>query len=245
MNLVEKRAQELDLCEDFVNGRAGLLGSKVVDDIVGGRVKVHPRAASVDEFFSSSSDTAQLDLSGVFRITVPLFVRFLWLYILLLPSSWPSICRLCRSPLECLSHPMLPSTCCELQWTAWHCSGVIPSLMRPDCQLRAFNAEVTGSFTIALSSCSFSCPLTLVPSFGDDGKGCGGWRIALSSQGTSSPRTWRSSTISLSSFEPSLVILGRFPSRLGLWAYYSKWAKAPRSFGLIIAPQNPAVQSLG
>ena len=114
MNLVEKRAQELGLCEDFVNSRAGSLGSKIVNGVVGGRVKVRPRASSEDEFFFSSSDTAPLELSGVFRIVVPLFVRSLWLYILLLPSSWPSIYRLCRSPLECLSHPALPSTCCEL-----------------------------------------------------------------------------------------------------------------------------------
>ena len=103
--------------------------------------------------------------------------------------------------------------------------------MRLDCQLRAFNAEVTCSSTIALSPCSHSCPPTLVPSFGDDGKGCDGWRIALSSQDTSSPRTWRSSAISPSSFGPSLVILGRFPPQLGPWAYYSKWAGTPRSFG--------------
>ena len=149
----------------------------------------------------------------------------------LLPSSWPSICRLRRSPLECLSHPALPSTCCELQWTAWHCSRVIPSLIRPDCQLRAFNAEVTGSSTIALSPCSHSCRPTLVPSFGDDGEGCGGWRIAFSSQDTNLPRTWRSSVISPSSFGSSSVILGRSPPRLGPWAYYSKWVGAPRSFG--------------
>ena len=158
-------------------------------------------------------------------------MRSLWLYILMLPSSWPSIYRFRRSPLECLSHPALPSTCCELQWTAWHCSGVIPSLMQPDCLLRAFNAEVTGSSTIVLSPCSHSCPPTLVPLFRDDGEGCGGWRIALSSQDTSLLRTWRSSVISPSRFGPSLVILGRFPLRLGPWAYYSKWAEAPKSFG--------------
>ena len=189
MNLVEKRAQELGFCEDFVNGRTGSLGSRIVNGIVGGRVKVRPRASSEDEFFFSPFNTAQLELFGVFRIAVPLFVRSLWLYILLLPSSWSSICRLYRSPLECLSHPALPSTCCELQWTAWHCSGVIPSLMQLDCQLRAFNVEVTGSFTITLSPCSHSCPPTLVPSFGDDREGYGGWRIALSSQDTSLPRT--------------------------------------------------------
>ena len=148
---------------------------------MGGGVKVRPRASSKDEFFFSSSYTTQLELFGVFRIVVLLFVRSLWLYILLLPSSWPSICRLCRLPLECLSHPALPLTCYELQWIGWHCSGVIPSLMRPDCQLRVFNAEVTCSFIIALSPCSHSCPSTLVPSFGDDGEGCGRWRIALSS----------------------------------------------------------------
>ena len=196
------------------------MGSRIFNGVFRGRVKVRPRALSEDEFFFSSSDTAQLELSGVFRIVVPLFVRSLWLYILLLLSSWPSICRLCRSPLECLSHPTLPSSCCELQWTAWHCSGVIPSLMRPNCQLRAFNAEVTSSFTIALSPCSHSYPPTLVPSFGDDGEGCGGWRIAISSQDTSLPRTSRSSTISPNSFGPFLVILGRFPPR-------------PRPLGLI------------
>ena len=152
------------------------------------------------------------------------------IYILMLPSSWPSICRLHRSPLECLSHPAFPSTCCELQRAAWHYLGVIPSLMRPNCQLRAFNAEVTSSFTIALSPCSYSYLPTLVPLFGDDGEGCGGWRTVLSSQGTSTPRTWCSSAISLSSFGPFLVILGRFPPRLGPWAYHSKWARVPKSF---------------
>ena len=73
MNLVEKRAQELGLCEDFVNGRAGSLGSRIINDVVGGRVKVRPRASFEDEFFfSSSSDTTQLELSGVFPIAPPL-----------------------------------------------------------------------------------------------------------------------------------------------------------------------------
>ena len=103
--------------------------------------------------------------------------------------------------------------------------------MRPDCQLRAFNAEVIGSPTMVLSPCSHSSPPTLVPLFGDDGEGCGGWRTTLSPQGTSSPRTWCSSAISPSSFGPSLVILGHVPPQLGPWAYYSKWAGVPRSFG--------------
>ena len=175
----------------------------------------------------------------------PPFERSFQLYTLLPPSSWSSTCRLRRSPFEWLSHPVLPSTCCELQWTAWHCSRVIPSLMQPNCQLWAFNAEVTGSPTIALSPCSHSYPPTLVSLFGDDGEGCGGWRTNLSSQDTNSPRTCCSSTISSSSFEPSLVILRRFPPRLGPQAYYSKWAGVPRSFGPTIAPQNPVVRNLG
>ena len=115
----------------------------------------------------------------------PFHEIFLVIYILLLPSSWPSIYQLLRSPLECLSHPTFPYTCCELQWAAWHCLGIIPSLMRPDCQLRAINAEETDSCTIAFSPCSHSYPSTLVPSFGNDGEDCGGWRIVLSSQDTS------------------------------------------------------------
>ena len=39
MNLVEKRAQELGLCENFVNGRAGSLGSRIVNGVVGGGLK--------------------------------------------------------------------------------------------------------------------------------------------------------------------------------------------------------------
>ena len=186
--------------------------------MVGGRVKARPQASVEDDFFFSSSDTAPLELSGVFRIVVHLFARPLWLYILLLPSSWPSICRLRRSPLECLSHPALPSTCCELQWAAWHYLGVIPSLMLSDCQLRAFNAKVTGSSTITLSPCSHSCPSMLVPSFG-------GWRGRLRwmaycpfFSGHQLPWTRHSSTISPSSCGPSLVILERFPPRLGSWA---------------------------
>ena len=33
MNLVEKQAQELGLCEDFVNGRVGLLGSGIIKGV--------------------------------------------------------------------------------------------------------------------------------------------------------------------------------------------------------------------
>ena len=96
----------------------------------------------------------------------PLFMRFLLLYILLLHLSWQSICWSYRSLLEYLSHPALSSTCYELQQIRWHCSGVIPSLMRPDCQLRAFNAKVTDSSIISPPPCPHSCPPMLVLSFG-------------------------------------------------------------------------------
>ena len=162
------------------------MGNWIINNVVRGKVKARPRSLTENDFFFSSFDTPPIELPGVFRIAVP-FIREI--YILLFSSSWPSICRLRRSPLKCLSHPAFPSTCCKLQWAAWHYLGVIPSLMRPDCQLRAFNAEVIGSPTIVLLPCSHSYPPTLVPLFGDDGEGCGGLRIALSSQGTSLPRT--------------------------------------------------------
>ena len=189
MNLVEKRARELGLCKDAFNGRAGSSGNWIVYSVVGGKVKARPRSSAEDDFFFSSFDTPPIELPCVFGIAVPLFVKSPWLYIIPFSSSWSSIYRLRRSSLKCLSHPALPSTCCEWQWLAWHCSGVIPSLMRPNCQLRAFNAEVTSSPTMVLLPCSHNCPSTLVPLFGDDGEGCGGWRTAFSSQGTGSPRT--------------------------------------------------------
>ena len=33
MNLVEKGAQELGLCEDLVNGRTGSLGSRIINSV--------------------------------------------------------------------------------------------------------------------------------------------------------------------------------------------------------------------
>ena len=49
MNLVEKRAQELGLCEDFVIGRAGSLGSRIIKGAEEGQKSVHgprPRMSS-------------------------------------------------------------------------------------------------------------------------------------------------------------------------------------------------------
>ena len=42
----------------------------IVNSVVGGRVKVRPRASSEDEFFLSSSDTPPIEFSRVFRIAV-------------------------------------------------------------------------------------------------------------------------------------------------------------------------------
>ena len=127
-----------------------------------------PRMNSSSSRFSGAS---RLELSRVLRIAIPpLLVRPLLLYILLLPSSWPSICWSYRSLLEYLFHPTLSLTCYELHQIRWHCSGVIYSLMRPDCQLRAFNAEVTDSFIISPPSCPHSCPPMLVLSFGITGR---------------------------------------------------------------------------
>ena len=44
--------------------------------------------------------------------------------------------------------------------------GVISSLMRLDCQLRAFNADVAASSRIAPPPCPHSCPTVLVLLFG-------------------------------------------------------------------------------
>ena len=47
------------------------MGNWIVNSVVGGMVKVRPRASTEDDFFFSSSDTAPLELSGVFRVAVP------------------------------------------------------------------------------------------------------------------------------------------------------------------------------
>ena len=175
----------------------------------------------------------------------PLCVRFLLLYILLLHLSWPSICWSYRSLLEYLFHPALSSTCCELQQTWWHCSGVIPSLMRPDCQLRAFNAKVTASSIIAPPPCPHSCPPILVLLFRMTG------RVALDGVllfpsmtsvhwGQDGPQRCLPAALGLPySFSD---VFSSLAWALGL---ILKWAGVPRSFGPTISPQNPAVRILG
>ena len=65
MNLVEKRAQELVLSEDFIN-RSGKIVRERDHQRRRGGFKVYPRASSEDEFFFFSSDTSRLELSSVF-----------------------------------------------------------------------------------------------------------------------------------------------------------------------------------
>ena len=48
----------------------------------------------------------------------------------------------------------------------WYYSGVISSLMRPDYQLRAFNADVTVSPKIAFLPYSYGWPIELGTSSG-------------------------------------------------------------------------------
>ena len=75
MNLVEKRAQELGLSEDFVNRSGRIIRERDHQRRRGG-IKVYPWASSKDEFFFFfSSDTSWLELSGVFRTAIP---PFLW-----------------------------------------------------------------------------------------------------------------------------------------------------------------------
>ena len=128
----------------------------------------------------------------------------------------------------------MPSlTCCELQQTRWYYLGVIPSLMWPDCQLRAFNAKVTASPRIAPLPCSYGYPTVLVLLFGTTG------RTALESVllfpfmtlvRRGPPRMGQSSVMPPSRFGPYLFILGRF-SLLGLSLGLDiKWVEIPRSF---------------
>ena len=66
-------------------------------------------------------------------------------------------------------HPPPSSTYCELRQTMWYYSGVISSLMRPDCQLRAFNAKMTASPRITPPPRPHSCLTVLVLLFGTTG----------------------------------------------------------------------------
>ena len=89
-----------------------------------GGVEVCPRASSEDEFFFSSSDTTQLELSSVFRIAIPLFGWLLLLFISLFRSSSSYTCQSSRPILECTSpQPFFLASCKQL-WPPSRCPRV-------------------------------------------------------------------------------------------------------------------------
>ena len=142
----------------------------------GGRAEAYPRALSEDWFFFSSvlwyivaeafEGGKDCDRPPSSPFSFFPFLEGILCYISSSHWSWSSICWSCRSLLECLSYLPPSSFCCELQQTRWYCSGVISSLMRPDCQLRAFNAEVIASPEITPPPYPHSWPTVLVYLFG-------------------------------------------------------------------------------
>ena len=148
----------------------------------GGRVIIYPRALFEDWFFfflvpwclAAKAFRGGKNCNRLSSFSSPFFslplLEGLLCYIAHFHWFWPSICWSCRLLLKCLSHLPPFSTCCELQQTRWYCSGVISSLMQPDCQLRAFNAEVTASPEIASPSCPHIWPTVLVLLFRTPGK---------------------------------------------------------------------------
>ena len=103
--------------------------------------------------------------------------------------------------------------------------------MRPDCQLRTFNAEVTASSTIAPPPCPYSCPPVLVLLFWTIG------RVAMDGvplfpsmtpacRGQDSPRRLLPATLGLL-YSFSDV----FPSSDWALGLIFKWAGVPRSLG--------------
>ena len=115
--------------------------------------------------------------------------------------------------------------------------------MRPDCQLRAFNAEVTTSTRIAFLPCSYGWPIGLEISFGI-------LEGTASSDVAPSPSVFWSTankvvlgSISWQSGFPLFVLGHFFLLGMGL-GFDMKWAGVPRSFGPTIASQNYAVRLL-
>ena len=134
--------------------------------------------------------------------------------------------------MECLSHSPPTSTCCELRQTRQYYSGVISSLMRPDCQLRAFKVEVKASPRIAFLPYSYSWPTGLGISFGIlEGTASGDVApspfVILVCRGQSRPRQYI-----LAVWIP--FVRSRAFLFLGMgFGLDMKWAKVPRSFGPI------------
>ena len=98
-----------------------------------GGVKVCPRASSKDEFFFSSSNTTQLELSGVFRIAIPPFRWLLLLFISLFRSSSSYTCQSSRPILECTFPQPFFLAFCEQLWPPSRCPGVISTSTESEC----------------------------------------------------------------------------------------------------------------
>ena len=98
-----------------------------------GGVKVYPRASSEDEFFFFSSDTLWLELSGVFRTVIPLFVRYLLLFISLFRSSSSYTCQSSMPILKCMSPQPFFLALCERLWPPLRCPGVTSTLTGSEC----------------------------------------------------------------------------------------------------------------
>ena len=124
-----------------------------------------------------------------------------------------------------MSHPPPSSTCYELQQTRWYCSGVISSLMWPDCQLQLFNVEVTISPRIAPPPCPHSCPIVLVLFFGTTGRAIFGGvllspSVTLVGRGQNGPRRWLLAAWAFLTHPRTFLL-----SQCGLWAWYEmSWA---------------------
>ena len=115
--------------------------------------------------------------------------------------------------------------------------------MRPDCQLQAFNAEVTASSRIVPPPCPHSCPTVLVLLFGTTGRIVFEGvllspSVTLVGRGQDGPRRC------LPAAWAFLVHLGHFfflSVGLGL---DMKWVGLAKPFGTTIAPKNPAIRLL-
>ena len=124
-----------------------------------GGVEVCPRASSEDEFFFSSSDTIQLELSGVFRIAIPLFGWLLLLFISLFRSFSSYTCQSSRPILECTSPQPFFLAFREQLWPPLRCPGVTSTSTGSECQLCVFNTEVMAPPGVVSPPSPYSQPI--------------------------------------------------------------------------------------
>ena len=124
-----------------------------------GGVEVCPQASSEDEFFFSSSDTTQLELSSVFRIAIPLFGWLLLLFISLFRSSSSYTCQSSRPILECTSpQPFFLASCKQL-WPPSRCPRVTSTSTGLEYQLCVFNTEVMAPLGVVSPPSPYGQPI--------------------------------------------------------------------------------------